>query len=673
MYQLHALGGGRLGAGGPAAATVSWLSDGRLAVIPCGRFVRVYAAALAPHAATGGGRGRRDVLPPPPQDLLLLRTLAGHEGAVTCVRSAPPGSASLAAPVDVAAGAAFAATAAAGTHPYALSALCVSASTDGTVRLWDAAAGACLRTVDVGYSIRLLAPLPMPVATAAGAPAHPRAMVYVVTDTAVGVLDVGAGGTGSVTPLFSVALPMASGVTPDGRTLAVASHTGRLFVWRTGAVDGGGATVAVPLDAATATAASSSRLGGGESARHRPRLLCVTHAQPLTALAVHPTSGAVAVGDAQGVISVYHGVAAAVGGCGGVGDGDQDGDDGGGGGTEPSWPCPPPWWTAGSPAVLPPSRFRVSTSHWHWSIISSLAYTAHGVALLSGGAEGVLNVWTVAAGAPGGRTAVPRLGAGIIGVSVSPWGAAGAGAGSAYAVTLADNSLVVLAAADLRPTAHVRGVGLPPAPPAVAADYLLRLRRRRRRFDAPRWHSIHARARLPSTVHLTPIVAERLAAAGAAAAAAGVAGPMSLLPGASIGLPSTAVVVGGLGGALQVYDAWADSAIAAWRVSPRAPSHTSSSGGILPYNLVDVVRRVAGSPSVLATVTAPIVPGGELMGEAASEMLRLWSTGRIEGGGGGGGQTCPPNRRRRRPMRRLPCTRRRPLSRPVCERRTMGP
>ncbi|KAK1860808.1 hypothetical protein I4F81_003395 [Pyropia yezoensis] len=626
-WRPHSLGGGRLGAAGPAAATVCWLSGGQLAVIPCGRFLRVYAFDADTAAGEGGGRGDggrsrwRDAPLPVVRDLPLLRTLAGHDEDVTCVRAAPPAAAALS-PLAVAMAAGGAGRPPVPAPPAAsgaAGALCVSSSVDGTVRLWDAAAGILLRTVDVGHPVRLLVSLPVAVAGVDGPGSPSRALVYAILDRSVGVLDVGAGGLGAVNPLFGLSSPVAAAATTDGRTLVVAGRCDRLYVWRTGATDAGGEAVATPL-AAGAPLSAAGGGGGAGGAWRRPRLLAVTHPYPVTALAVHPSSGAVAVGDSLGVVTVYHDIASSTGPSAGAEEGD-DRIDGTAlsSGTEPSWPTPPRAWMPGTPLRLPSTRFRVSTSHYHWEVVTALAYTPRGASLLSGAAEGIMVIWALAAGAPGGKTTLPRLGSAITGISVSPAavGSAMTGGGPVYGLTLADNSVLVVAAADHRGVASVRGLGLPPAPPAFKADFLSAIQ-----AAASRARQRHTSG---SSQSWNTIIDGQLAAAAARAAAPASAGPMALLSGAALGLPATSVVVGGLGRALQVYDIWADAHVAAWPVSLRPIVHTTGSAGVLPYDAVDVVRRVAAAGGVLATVSAPLVPVAEASGEAAAEMLRFWA------------------------------------------------
>ncbi|WFD36012.1 NET1-associated nuclear protein 1 [Malassezia cuniculi] len=98
-----------------------------------------------------------------------------------------------------------------------------------------------------------------------------------------------------------------------------------------------------------------------------------------------------------------------------------------------------------------------TTLHWHAHAVSSLAYTADGTQLLSGGEEGVLVLWKVNSGNAGteGREFVPRLGAPIVSIATARAHDAHL---QEYAVRLADGSVVLVSSHTLRPTRTFSGV-----------------------------------------------------------------------------------------------------------------------------------------------------------------------------------------------------------------------
>ncbi|KAJ2525449.1 NET1-associated nuclear protein 1 [Coemansia sp. RSA 2049] len=86
--------------------------------------------------------------------------------------------------------------------------------------------------------------------------------------------------------------------------------------------------------------------------------------------------------------------------------------------------------------------------HWHAHRVNAVAFTADGQTMLSGGEEGVLVLWRLATGA---RDFLPRLGSDILGIAVSPDQAV-------YAVTLRDNTIRVVSAADRSLVSSLQGL-----------------------------------------------------------------------------------------------------------------------------------------------------------------------------------------------------------------------
>ncbi|KAJ1636406.1 quinon protein alcohol dehydrogenase-like superfamily [Pavlovales sp. CCMP2436] len=163
----------------------------------------------------------------------------------------------------------------------------------------------------------------------------------------------------------------------------------------------------------------------------------------VTAIALGPDELSVALGDADGVITVWL--------LGAVSTTDNAGSA-----------------AEGAAALSVPARndggftgaARSVARHWHASAVGALAYTPDGAQLLSAGAECALVVWR-ARGAPSERRIVPRLGAAVVGLAVSP-------DGGSYALACADNAVRIMSAVSLEVVALCRGLQ-----PAAAAGHAL--------------------------------------------------------------------------------------------------------------------------------------------------------------------------------------------------------
>lgn len=88
---------------------------------------------------------------------------------------------------------------------------------------------------------------------------------------------------------------------------------------------------------------------------------------------------------------------------------------------------------------------------WHRNAVLAVKWSADGKYVISGGQETVLVIWQLETGR---KDTLPHLGAPIENVVVSPQG-------SSYAVRLADNSAMILATAEMRPTFSVAGIQIP--------------------------------------------------------------------------------------------------------------------------------------------------------------------------------------------------------------------
>ncbi|KAG1864735.1 WD40-repeat-containing domain protein [Suillus subalutaceus] len=129
---------------------------------------------------------------------------------------------------------------------------------------------------------------------------------------------------------------------------------------------------------------------------------------PLTCLAVHPLEDYFATGDAKGVVRL--------------------------------WYC----LNQGRPAVANvEKRSQTSELHWHAHAVSSVAFTRNGAYLLSGGEEAVLVIWQLYSGK---KEFVPRVGSPIKSVVVSR----SSTAEEEYLLGLADASFAFVSSATLK-------------------------------------------------------------------------------------------------------------------------------------------------------------------------------------------------------------------------------
>ncbi|KAJ4407825.1 NET1-associated nuclear protein 1 [Gnomoniopsis sp. IMI 355080] len=86
--------------------------------------------------------------------------------------------------------------------------------------------------------------------------------------------------------------------------------------------------------------------------------------------------------------------------------------------------------------------------HWHRKAVHSVAWSADGNYLISGGSESVLVLWQLDTGK---LDFLPHLAASLENIVVSP-------SGAAYAVHMDDNSTMVLSTAEMKPTTYISGL-----------------------------------------------------------------------------------------------------------------------------------------------------------------------------------------------------------------------
>lgn len=91
---------------------------------------------------------------------------------------------------------------------------------------------------------------------------------------------------------------------------------------------------------------------------------------------------------------------------------------------------------------------RPKRLHWHRDAVGSIKWSLDGNYIVSGGDETVLTIWQLATGLP---QHLPHLSAAIENITVSP-------SGSAYALSLANNSIIVLSTTELEAKTNIVGI-----------------------------------------------------------------------------------------------------------------------------------------------------------------------------------------------------------------------
>jgi NET1-associated nuclear protein 1 (U3 small nucleolar RNA-associated protein 17) len=156
------------------------------------------------------------------------------------------------------------------------------------------------------------------------------------------------------------------------------------------------------------------------------------HARELTSVQFHPFDPYLVTGACDGQLVLWHGFGAAVSAAAS---------------------------TASSAATAAPPELTTSVLHWHAHPVRATAFSDDGAYLLSGGAEAVLVLWQLESGH---RQFLPRVGAPITGLSVSP-------KGTLYALSCADNAIRLVGAVSSKVERTIRGLQCSFLPELLAA------------------------------------------------------------------------------------------------------------------------------------------------------------------------------------------------------------
>ena len=291
----------------------------------------------------------------------------------------------------------------------------LTTSVDGRIRVWEYQEGKELRVVDCGQ--------PIVSAVRAGSTDEPALLLSCASNFVERDGQVGAGEVRLI--WFDVKTRTKTRSLYKGHVHAgpgagvVVSHDSSCVAWVAGAQLFVLRVGVLPL------------LGGkkrkkGEAKVTPPSPRVVTHPRRLTTVAFHPTESTIATGDEEGAIVMAYLSPEFVAGTDGPGSG------------------PPP----------------SAKMHWHAHEVRSLAFSADGTNLLSGGDEAVLVTWQLGTR---NRSFLPRLGGSILAVATSSLETEG---GPQYALALSDNSISLVSAVSGQVERAVRGV----SPAAVSGS-----------------------------------------------------------------------------------------------------------------------------------------------------------------------------------------------------------
>ena len=309
-----------------------------------------------------------------------------------------------------------------------------SCSLDGTVIVWDISNGSIKDQHDINNMPLLGISLPNEPNTSARGKDSDGDLLYLVARTT------SAGPESAVTKAYCYSLSqrqvlksVLKGVLRVGMSVAfrqISRATGLLSDGNSNASgdanNGDGKSAVVGLEPGVTVVAGTTKktLKIWNSSTRKSRKW--THSRKLTVVALHPTAPHAVTGDVDGKILLWYNVA------------------------RPQSKISTTENHANGDSIQKVARHETTTTslHWHAHRVSALAFTPDGHYLLSGGEEAVLVIWQLRTLK---QTFLPRLGATIVSISVSP-------NGETYVVGTEDNAIRVVDAATLRTNWSIRGV-----------------------------------------------------------------------------------------------------------------------------------------------------------------------------------------------------------------------
>ncbi|KAI0715399.1 WD40 repeat-like protein [Earliella scabrosa] len=279
----------------------------------------------------------------------------------------------------------------------------ITGSLDGYIRIWDFLDASLLQTISVSQPIFHIAAhesLPGYVFIAAARPTKKKSKAGVPTaEDNVAILRV------SLTPNAATA----------GSPVQVSSEV--IGVGKTRSTTG----LAVSPSGAWLVATAGHKAYVCQTADVKAGFTKFVSPERLTCLAFHPSEEYFATGDASGCIRL--------------------------------WYCLNESATVKTPGVE--KTAQTTTLHWHAHAVSSLAFTANGAYLLSGGEEAVLVIWQLHTGK---KEFVPRVGSSIVHIALL-----NTVGEEEYLLTLADASFVFVRASSLKISRSIARIKLDPA------------------------------------------------------------------------------------------------------------------------------------------------------------------------------------------------------------------